>query len=569
MILRWFINLKKKPFIEMTSNEYSCCIYFVVSMLSGLAIICLFLLSGGVYDYNTPAFYLVGTSYVVAGFMVTIAIFHIRLAVVEVIRTQQDILNMKRSFVRFVSHEIRTPLNTVVVGLELLKDLTSIDSEGLLMIEDLSFSCNIAIDTLNDLLNYEKVESGLMTLDCEQILFIPLIEKAMKPFYIQARHADVTLKLNNNIENSTTLPCDVLIKIDECKISQVIRNLISNALKFTPERGCISVNVDVFSSNEMVSKTSETRYIESSSQKWLCIEVVDTGAGISQENLPRVFREMIQFSPGKLQRGGGSGLGLWISRAIVDMHGGRISVHSDGEGCGCKFKVELPLDVLPGSEEEVAAQEAPRNSRAHGSRVLGDARVAPIISVNAIKHRMSGSSSLIPTRPSSMVDHIGNELDTDRKLAIENAVVSFRTTDTDDSKHQSHNCRDGLRVLAVDDAAVNLKMICRGLGRLGYKDTAQATNGEKALSLVQEAMDCGNPFHVVLMDYQMPIMDGPTAAKKMREIGYVGKIYGLTGNALNRDIDYYLSQGADEVFTKPISIKKLDHVILANHVDLD
>eukprot|EP00607_Mallomonas_marina_P010903 CAMPEP_0182422756 /NCGR_PEP_ID=MMETSP1167-20130531/8538_1 /TAXON_ID=2988 /ORGANISM="Mallomonas Sp, Strain CCMP3275" /LENGTH=440 /DNA_ID=CAMNT_0024601091 /DNA_START=814 /DNA_END=2136 /DNA_ORIENTATION=- len=436
--------------------------------------------------------------------------------------------------------------------------MRSMDPEALDTIIDLSFSCDIAIDTLNDLLNYEKVESGLMTLDSKVFSVMPTLTKALHPFYIQARHANISLRLINNIEQDNTSPHHIFIKADECKICQVIRNLVSNALKFTPPNGDISVSVDFFYINDNNEESSESKYREIGSSKWLRIKVEDSGAGISHENLPRVFREIIQFSPGKLQRGGGSGLGLWISKAIIDMHKGHISVHSDGEGYGCTFTVDLPLHIVPEHSEVVSAPEAMRNSHADRLQLIYNARIAPTTTMHAIKPHML-------TRSSSVEDQVEHEVYRGLSSPMVDAVTAFNTPDSRNTMHENTHCRENIRLLAVDDAIVNLKMMCRGLRSSGYKDVIQAENGEKALLLVQEAIACDNPFHVVLMDYQMPIMDGPTAAKHMREIGFTGKIYGVTGNALNKDIDYYLSQGANEVFTKPLSIKKLDNFILADY----
>eukprot|EP00607_Mallomonas_marina_P010245 CAMPEP_0182421464 /NCGR_PEP_ID=MMETSP1167-20130531/6881_1 /TAXON_ID=2988 /ORGANISM="Mallomonas Sp, Strain CCMP3275" /LENGTH=311 /DNA_ID=CAMNT_0024598645 /DNA_START=148 /DNA_END=1083 /DNA_ORIENTATION=- len=297
------------------------------------------------------------------------------------------------------------------------------------------------------------------------------------------------------------------------------------------------------------------------------VRVVDSGAGISKENISKVFNDIVQFSPGKLQQGGGSGLGLWISRKIVDLHDGTVSVSSEGEGYGCCFTLELPIHEYFG--------EGRRESRS--------TRVSPCPSPQDNPDSLRTASPLSHTDLSMSMDQLAdqslsqtnkkntNQLDTifqnSRRTSplcqhdVNNDPIASNTTASDTPNLLT---RTSLRLMVVDDAVVTRKMICRGLKTRGYQDIMEAEDGQDALTqLMRSVMEEVSPsVQAVLMDYQMPHMDGPTAARRMRENGYKGVIIGVTGNALPADIHRFITNGADSVLTKPVGIEMLDNEIL-------
>ena len=307
---------------------------------------------------------------------------------------QFDLLDSKRLYVRHISHELRTPLNTAFLGLKLLStDLMMSDdpkdAERYDTLCDVNISCKAAVDILNDLLCYEKLESGILELHRENIPIIPFLQDGIAMFSVQARECGVTMKIVTEATNligdarrNFSLQPHDAIYADKFKMDQVIRNLISNALKFTPRGGALTVSATFspdppaatgsndpvgeslcehivstikglrrsFCVPQRVSDVHISKKNSSSSvgvgdllRGKLVVVVTDTGAGISAENQKRLFKEIVQFSPEKLQAGGGSGLGLWITGGIVDLHGGKISVFSEGEGTGCAFTVEVPM----------------------------------------------------------------------------------------------------------------------------------------------------------------------------------------------------------------------------------
>jgi signal transduction histidine kinase len=226
-----------------------------------------------------------------------------------------------------VGHEIRTPLNVVSSGLELLTlQASSLDADLIETLQDTKSACKIAIDILNDLLTYEKLDSDILTLEKSPADVVELAQRVVSMFQIQARSSQIVMRLENK------LPTEVAVSdVDSTKISQVIRNVISNALKFTPVGGRVAVTITVKDEGKRVR-----------------IDVQDSGVGMKKADRQRLFGEIVQFNPKELQNGQGSGMGLYLSRKIIDMHGGSIGVDLDWEGPGSVFYVELVLLELRG-----------------------------------------------------------------------------------------------------------------------------------------------------------------------------------------------------------------------------
>ena len=218
----------------------------------------------------------------------------------------------------------------------------------------------------------------------------------------------------------------------------------------------------------------------------LRLTVTDSGAGMSAEQLSELFGEGVQFNANKLQKGGGSGLGLYISKGIVESHNGTLSASSEGLGKGTTFELYLPLY---------------------------DAQDSDICGL-----------------PDSAEDT--EEL----KIAFNSRSASV------------------LRILIVDDVGSNRKFLRRLLEMKGHI-CEDAENGQIALEKIKQAE---KPYDSVLMDYEMPVMDGPTATRTIRSLGYDVFVVGVTGNMLAEDVDYYRSCGANDVIGKPVKLDVLE-----------
>ena len=383
-------------------------------------------------------------------------------------------LETKRTFVRHVSHEIRTPLNIVTSGLELLVSLSQNMSADMIdIIADMRGACAIAIDILNDLLTYEKLDSDLLVLEKSPCDISELMTKVYNMFHIQAKQAEVNIELENKVT-----PYVAIVEADSAKLSQVFRNLISNALKFTKRGGTVKVRVALDEARESVR-----------------VEVQDTGVGMSKEQRRKLFKEVVQFNAMELQNGQGSGLGLYLSRKIVDMHRGVIGVDMDWDGPGSIFYVELPLSAHGMSSEKIRR-----------------------ISVMFIEREET------------------------------NASVDLSYAETP------------LRLLIVDDSPLVRKYHRRTLSAFNVL-IDEACDGFEAIDAVRESIDANQCYDAILMDASMPTLDGMQASKRVRQLGFRGKIFGVTGNAFQSDIDEFISHGADEVVVKPVSLEMYSHII--------
>jgi signal transduction histidine kinase len=264
----------------------------------------------------------------------------------------------RQSFMRYISHEIRTPMNVSTVGVAIIEDVLQskelLDGELADIVEQTKRALSISTEILNDLLTFEKLNANAMTL--EQTLECPVdfVLGTASLFEFQAREKGLAFQL----PQPTPLLDNCFICIDTYKMSQVIRNMVSNALKFTPAGGRVVISLDLIPGKAEVkspprkrtnsmSKVSPTASVNKSAvtglREWLRISVTDDGAGIAPENIGKLFQEIIQFDANRLQQGKGTGLGMFISKGIVELHDGTIGVHSEGLGKGCTFVVDLPL----------------------------------------------------------------------------------------------------------------------------------------------------------------------------------------------------------------------------------
>jgi signal transduction histidine kinase/ActR/RegA family two-component response regulator len=249
----------------------------------------------------------------------------------------------RRCFIRYISHEIRTPLNVSTVGVAIMEDILKsrdmLSGEVSEILEQTKQALTISTEILNDMLTFEKLNANAMVL--EQTLERPVdfVLSAAGLFEFQARDKGVRLQL----PLSSSHLRDTFIFVDTYKMSQVVRNLVSNALKFTSYGGAIIVTCETVHKVIQEPTSGQTRASTVPMSEWLRISVMDDGAGIAPENLGKLFKGIVQFDANRLQGGRGTGLGMFISYGIVELHGGILSVHSDGLGRGCTFTVELPL----------------------------------------------------------------------------------------------------------------------------------------------------------------------------------------------------------------------------------
>ena len=492
-------------------------------------------------------------------------------------------LDSKKSYVRHISHELRTPLNTAFLGLKLLTSELKASSdpkeiERYDTLCDVNLSCAAAVDILNDLLCYEKLDSGILELHKEDVPILPFLSDCLTMFSVQARECAVTMTLvpaptptaglsdDSCVLPSLPLNSDDVLYVDKFKMDQVIRNLISNALKFTPRGGSVTISatfvLDETGEAEILTVDKSTKYIRQLNDMSCCdflpcirranvghcfypkrvvpgsdsiaptvkdasarpaivslvgklvVVVTDSGAGISAENQARLFRDIVQFSPEKLQAGGGSGLGLWITGGIVDLHGGKISVHSEGEGKGCSFTVEIPMirrryNFPSRRRFSFPIPRSPESRSSYSSSAV--AQVHSMRNEHTMEHLNNAPSLRSVCREGAS------------QTEVEVSVQSFD-------------------VLIVDDSKLNRKMLSKCLRSDGHS-CSEAEDGLDAVMKVKERMEKAKSggckmFDVILMDFVMPNLDGPGATRQIRAMGYTGPIFGVTGNGKDDPVQH-------------------------------
>jgi two-component system, sensor histidine kinase len=248
------------------------------------------------------------------------------------------------------------------------------------------------------------------------------------------------------------------------------------------------------------------------------VSVIDDGVGMTNEQVSQVFNDGTQFNANLLQAGGGSGLGLSIARGLVIQHGGELSCSSDGLGKGTTFIVTLPI------YEEI--------------------------------------ESIFPD------DDKNNEIEVDSRVVAAHEGLRDKQTLSSVEKvgEESHYFRiPPLRILVVDDALTNRKLCMRILDRAGHT-TEGACDGSEAVEKVRMSLENGDLYDCILLDYEMPVMRGPTACELMRKMGCSSFIAGVTGNVMSEDVDHFRNCGANWVLPKPFRLEALEHQLIEQGV---
>ena len=244
------------------------------------------------------------------------------------------------------------------------------------------------------------------------------------------------------------------------------------------------------------------------------ISVTDSGVGLSAEQLSQICSEGVQFNANELQAGQGSGLGLFISKGIVEQHGGTLTVTSPGIEQGTTFTMELPL--------------------------FRQRHICPLPMLPSVHENASREGSTA-------------RADSDASVVLEECEGSA------DGERPSISALPK-RILVVDDASSNRKMLIRILTSNGYV-CEQAEDGQQGIERYVAALQAGVRFDAIIMDFEMPVMNGPTATKKLREMGCAVPVLGVTGNLLPEDIKYFKEHGADQVFGKPLNLTRFEEFL--------
>mmetsp|Transcript_13721 Transcript_13721/g.38622 ORF Transcript_13721/g.38622 Transcript_13721/m.38622 type:complete len:482 (+) Transcript_13721:452-1897(+) len=334
---------------------------------------------------------------------------------------------------------------------------------------------------------------------------------------------------------------DLKIICDSVRITQVIRNLVSNAIKFSKGEGDIFISVKFEEAKRKPTKTFQLKskdVINCKKSGDLVFTIKDNGVGMTESQLTNLFQSGVQFDVNNLQAGKGSGLGLYISKGITEQHGGTLSAESNGLGLGTTFSVTLPVFSVP-SEVQQSHLELQYDSWNR----------------NTDRSSLPWESTSVTTTET----HDGNGGDVDPEDNGPKDAPEGKLSQ-DDVSCKDHKSLSELKILLIDDSKSNRKLLDRLLTMRGHK-CEHAEDGHIGVEMTIHAEELSDPYDIVLMDYEMPTMNGPEAVHNIREYGCDVFVIGVTGNIMVEDVNYFKQCGANLVLRKPFRVKEFEALV--------
>jgi signal transduction histidine kinase/DNA-binding response OmpR family regulator/HPt (histidine-containing phosphotransfer) domain-containing protein len=394
----------------------------------------------------------------------------------DIIQEQKDSAEAaneaKSRFLANMSHEIRTPLTAILGFAESLLEPME-DLERRWGAETILRNGQHLLRVINDILDLSKIEAGRLDVELLDVSPTSLVADVMATLRVKADAKQLPLRLK------FLSPMPDRVRTDPTRLRQVLINLLGNAIKFT-SAGFVELHVECVRP-ESPDESGLLRFT-----------ILDSGIGLTPEQIGKLFQPFTQADSSTTRRFGGTGLGLTISRRLAQLLGGDVSVTSES-GRGSQFTLAVQTGSLEGAN-------------------WSDLQRASTLSSRTVE------------RPSSKAIRLSG------------------------------------RILLAEDSLDNQQLISTVLRRAGAT-VELAQNGEEAVTRAWQEFRRGHPFAVVLMDMQMPVLDGYSATEKLRTMGYREPIIALTANAMRGDRQLCLDAGCDDYAVKPIQRAELLHTI--------
>lgn len=522
-----------------------------------------------------------------------------RIALKDALHNAENASHAKGDFMSRISHEIRTPLNAIIGYLDIAHDESADEKKVQHCVEKSQIASKHLLSIINDVLDISSIESGRMKIAHEDFDIKQMVNSLTTLFYTQAKAKGVEFSVKME-----PLASEILSG-DELRVRQILLNLLSNAVKFTPTGGTITLGI------RQVGESKGKLHVEFSVQ--------DTGIGMSEEYRDRMFQPFEQENASTAKNYGGTGLGLSICNNLVHMMGGNIEVKSI-QGEGTTFMVLLAFDMTKATKKE---ETIPKDFSQIRVLVVDDDQDTCAYMENLLKRMgvkcdtvTSGKKALrrVSSRIDSghpydlciidwyMKDMDGMEtarkvrdicglnmpiiiataydftdlLDEAKEIGIDKIVSKplFQSTLFDllvstygkykpvQSQTISKIDMTGTKILLAEDNEMNMEIALSILKKAGLEITP-VINGKEAVDTFLASKP--GTFDAILMDIQMPIMDGYTATRKIRESSHSEAkkipIIAMTANAFAEDVTTALAAGMNDHVSKPISYDRLFRVL--------